>query len=105
MPRNVPLVADFARLVANNRLAFLPGLPSDGSPGQFRVLPWNCLSGRTDHQEAHSLVQNGSKKRTKVGICSHMELQRTSSESQSSWNRKGSSQQQTFDTTFVIPDL
>jgi len=83
MPRNVPLVADYARLVAN-RLAFLPGLP----PGQFQVLPRNCLSGKTDHQEAHSVVQNGSKKSTKVGICSHMELQRTPSESQSSWNRK-----------------
>jgi len=103
MTRNVLLVADSARLVAN-RLAFLPGLPSDSSPGQFRVLPRNCLSGRTDHQEAHSLVQNGSKKRTKVGIFTHMELQRTPSESQSSWNR-GSSQQQTFDATFVIPDL
>jgi hypothetical protein len=51
------------------RPAFLPGLPSDGSPGQFRVLPRNCVSGRTDHQEAQSLVQNGSKKRTEVGIC------------------------------------
>ncbi len=78
MPRNVPLVADSVRLVAN-RLAFLPVLPSDSLPGQFRVLPRNCLSGRTDHQEAISLVQNGRKERTKVGIFTHMELQRTPS--------------------------